>query len=244
MTLCDDLQGSETGISKTIAWKFDRIQYAYEGNITVTGSGLSWALALTGFESLESATKLATELADNGGVYFVPALAGLGAPYWDEKARGAILGLSFGSRQEHVIRAALEAIAFQVREVFEAMQRAAGIRLEALLADGGASKNDWLMQWQADLLDRSVLRSETAELSGLGAAFAAGLGCGFWSSSEEIAKVVGRARRVFIRGLRKTSATGWCVAGRTRWPRPGRMGGPVSEAATTRQPSCQCIKSY
>jgi glycerol kinase len=190
MTLCDGPQGSERGISKTIAWKFDRIQYAYEGNITVTGSGLSWALAFTGFESLESATKLATELADNGGVYFVPALAGLGAPHWDEKAKGAILGLSFGSRKEHVIRAALEAIAFQVRDVFEAMQRAVGTRLQALLADGGASKNDWLMQLQADLLDRSVLRSQTAELSGLGAAFAAGLGCGFWSSREEIAKAV------------------------------------------------------
>jgi glycerol kinase len=192
MTLGDAPQGSERGISNTIAWKFDRIQYAYEGNITVTGSGLSWALALTGFEGLEPAAKLATELEDNGGVYFVPALAGLGAPYWDEKARGAILGLSFGSRKEHVIRAALEAIAFQVKDVFEAMQRAAGTRLEALLADGGASKNDWLMQLQADVLDRSVLRSQTAELSGLGAAFAAGLGCGFWSSREEIAQAVAR----------------------------------------------------
>ncbi len=202
MTLCDGPQGSERGISNTIAWKFDRIQYAYEGNITVAGSGLSWALALTGFEGLEPAMKLATELGDNGGVYFVPALAGLGAPYWDEKARGAILGLSFGSRKEHVIRAALEAIAFQVKDVFDAMQRAAGIRLEALLADGGASKNDWLMQLQADVLDRSVLRSETPELSGLGAAFAAGLGCGFWSSREEIAKVVGR-HDAFYPGLKE-----------------------------------------
>jgi glycerol kinase len=190
MTLCDGPQGDEKGISSTIAWKFDRIQYAYEGNITVTGSGLSWALALTGFESLEPAVKLATELNGNGAVYFVPALAGLGAPHWDEKARGAIVGLSFGTRKEHVVRAALEAIAFQVKDVFDAMQRAAGARLETLLADGGASKNDWLMQFQADMLDRPVLRSQTAELSGLGAAFAAGLGCGFWSSTDEIAKVI------------------------------------------------------
>ena len=125
----------------------------------------------------------------SGNVYFVPALAGLGAPHWDEKARGAVVGLSFDTRKEHVVRAALEAIAFQVKDVFDTMQRA-GARLEALLADGGASKNDWLMQFQADVLDRQVLRSQTVELSGLGAAFAAGLGCGFWSSTAEISKVV------------------------------------------------------
>jgi glycerol kinase len=174
MTLCDAPEGSEKGISSTIAWKFDRIQYAYEGNITVTGSGLSWALNLMDFKDLEPAVKAATEMEDNGSVYFVPALAGLGAPHWDEKARGAIVGLSFGSRKEHVVRAALEAIAFQIKDVFDAMQRAAATRLEALLTDGGASKNDWLMQFQADLLDRQVLRSQTAELSGLGAALLRG----------------------------------------------------------------------
>jgi glycerol kinase len=190
MTLCEGPQDGEKGISSTIAWKFDRIQYAYEGNITVTGSGLSWALALIGGESLEAAVKAATQLESSEGVYFVPALAGLGAPHWDEKARGAIVGLSFGTRKEHLVRAALEAIAFQIKDVFDAMQRAAGARLETLLADGGATKSDWLMQFQADVLDRAVLRSHTAELSGLGAAFAAGLGCGFWASTDEIAKVV------------------------------------------------------
>jgi glycerol kinase len=189
MTLCDVPEGSEKGISSTIAWKFDRIQYAYEGNITVTGSGLSWVLALAGFEDLEPAVKRATELEGSGDIYFVPALAGLGAPHWDDKARGAFVGLSFDTRKEHLVRAALEAIAFQVKDVFDAMERAGG-RLEALLADGGASKNDWLMQFQADVLGRQVLRSQTAELSGLGAAFAAGLGCGFWSSTEEIARLV------------------------------------------------------
>src|SRR6202035_1772544 len=123
MTLCDHPASSEKGLSSTIAWKFDRIQYAYEGNITVTGSGLSWALALTGVESLEPAVKLAADLKSNGDVYFVPALAGLGAPHWDEKARAAIVGLSFATRKEHVVRAALEAIAFQVKDVFDAMQR-------------------------------------------------------------------------------------------------------------------------
>jgi glycerol kinase len=189
MTLCDRPESSEKGLSSTIAWKFDRIQYAYEGNITVTGSGLTWTLGLTESKNLESAVKYATELDGNGNVYFVPALAGLGAPHWDEKARGAFLGLSFDTRKEHVVRAALEAIAFQVKDVFDTMQRA-GARLETLLADGGASKNDWLMQFQADVLNRQVQRSRTAELSGLGAAFAAGLGCGFWSSTAEITRVV------------------------------------------------------
>ena len=189
MTLCDGPEGGEKGISTTIAWKFGRIQYAYEGNITVTGSGLSWALALIGFKDLEPAVKVATEMESNGNVYFVPALAGLGAPHWDEKARGALVGLSFDTRKEHVVRAALEAIAFQVKDVFDTMQRA-GARLETLLADGGASKNDCLMQFQADVLGRQVLRSQTAELSGLGAAFAAGLGSGFWPSTDEIANVV------------------------------------------------------
>lgn len=190
MTLCEGPQGEEKGISSTIAWNLGKIQYAYEGNITVTGSGLSWALAFTGLENLELAVKTAIELDSNGNVFFVPALAGLGAPHWDENARGALVGLSFGTRKEHLVRAALEAIAFQVKDVFDAMQRAAGARLESLLADGGASKNDWLMQFQADVLDRPVLRCQTAELSGLGAAFAAGLGCGFWSSTAEVAQVV------------------------------------------------------
>jgi glycerol kinase len=189
MTLCDRPESSEKGLSSTIAWKFDQIQYAYEGNITVTGSGLTWAATFTGSRDFESAVQRATELDGNGNVYFVPALAGLGAPHWDEKARGAVVGLSFDSSNDHVVRAALEAIAFQVKDVFDAMQRAS-TRLDTLLADGGASKNDWLMQFQADILDRQVQRSQTAELSGLGAAFAAGLGCGFWSSTAEIIKVV------------------------------------------------------
>ncbi len=190
MTLCDAPETGDMRVSTTIAWKLDRIQYAYEGNITVTGSGLSWALGFTGLDDLDAAVRSATELADNGNVYFVPALAGLGAPYWFENARGSIVGLSFGTRREHLVRAAIEAIAYQIKDVFDAMQEAVGTRLESLLTDGGASRNNWLMQFQADLVDRPVHRSQTAELSGLGAAFAAGLGAGFWSSTEELAGVV------------------------------------------------------
>jgi glycerol kinase len=190
MTLCDAPETGDKRVSTTIAWNLDRIQYAYEGNITVTGSGLSWTLGFTGLDDLDSAVKRATDLADNANVYFVPALAGLGAPYWEENARGSIVGLSFGAKKEHLVRAALEAIVYQIKDVFDAMQEAAGARLETLLTDGGASKNDWLMQFQADLLDRPVLRSRTAELSGLGAAFAAGLGAGFWSSPEDLTSAI------------------------------------------------------
>ena len=190
MTLSDAPETADRRVSTTIAWKLNRIQYAYEGNITVTGSGLSWSLGFTGLDDLDVAVKRATELADNANVYFVPALAGLGAPYWEENARGSIVGLSFGANKEHLVRAALEAIVYQVKDVFDAMQETAGTRLETLLADGGASKNDWLMQFQADLLDRPVFRSRTAELSGLGAAFGAGLGAGFWSSPDELAGAI------------------------------------------------------
>ena len=190
MTLCDGAETGDSRVSTTIAWKLDRIQYAYEGNITVTGSGLTWILELTGLQDLQAAIERATALENNGDVYFVPALAGLGAPHWDEDARGSIVGLSFGTRKEHLVRAALEAIAFQVKDVFEAMQEATGNRLETLLADGGACRNDWLMQFQANLLNRPVLRSRTLELSALGAAFAAALGCGLWRSTDDIASIV------------------------------------------------------
>ena len=190
MTLCDAPETEDRRVSTTVAWKLDRIQYAYEGNITATGSGLSWALGFTGWDDLDSAVTRATELTDNGNVYFVPALAGLGAPHWEESTRASIVGLSFGTGREYLVRAALEAVVYQIKDVFDAMQEASGVRLDALLTDGGASRNNWLMQFQADLLDRPVHRSGTAELSGLGAAFAAGLGAGFWASTEELAEAI------------------------------------------------------
>jgi glycerol kinase len=136
----------------------------------------------------------------------------LGAPYWEENARGSVVGLSFGAKREHLVRAALEAIVYQIKDVFDAMQEAAGARLETLLTDGGASKNDWLMQLQADLLDRPVLRSRTAELSGLGAAFAAGLGAGFWSSPDDLAAAIAphdRFQPAMDDNRRKRLVNGW-----------------------------------
>jgi len=182
MTLSNETQPDERRISRTVAWQLDQIRYAYEGNITVTGSGVAWAAEFAGEKDLETIIAQANSLPGNDGIYFVPALAGLGAPYWNDRARGAVVGLSFATRKEHLVRAALEAIAFQVVDVFQAMEEATGTKLVSLFTDGGATRNDWLMQFQADVLQRPVLRSRVPELSGFGAAVAAAHGLGFWQS--------------------------------------------------------------
>ena len=123
---------------------------------------------------------------DNAGVYVVPAFVGLGAPHWDQYARGAILGLTRGANRYHIIRAALEAIAYQTKDVLVAMEKDAGIELQNLKVDGGASVNNFLMQFQADILDRSVLRPVIAETTALGAAYLAGLAVGFWANEDEV----------------------------------------------------------
>ncbi|MBI3764291.1 MAG: glycerol kinase, partial [Chloroflexi bacterium] len=130
---------------------------------------------------------LAGSVADNGGVYFVPAFVGLGAPYWDSYARGTIVGLTRGATAAHIARAALESIAFQTRDVLEAMERDAGLKLQTLRVDGGAAVNDLLMQFQADLLGVPVQRPKVSETTALGAAYLAGLAVGFWKSQDEIA---------------------------------------------------------
>jgi glycerol kinase len=182
MTLTPGVPLGDRRISRTVAWQLNRMQYAYEGNITVTGSGVAWASEFVGAGELESAVSRANSLKSNQGVYFVPALAGLGAPYWNDRARGAIVGLSFATTKEQLVRAAVEAIAFQIADVFRAMEEASKTKLTFLFADGGATRNDWLMQFQADVLQRPVRRSRVPELSGFGAAVAAGHGLDFWSS--------------------------------------------------------------
>jgi glycerol kinase len=132
---------------------------------------------------------------DSEGVSFVPAMAGLGAPYWDSGARGLICGLNTSSRLEHLSRAAVESIAFQVRDVFEAFRRAGTASVETLCADGGAARNDWLMQFQADILGCPVLRSSAADLSAMGAAFFAGMAIGLWADEEEIRAIAGKPER-------------------------------------------------
>jgi glycerol kinase len=177
---------SRHGLSTTIAWSRDgRVQYALEGNITVTGSAVEWIGQVVGSASAGGAAELAASVDDTGGVYFVPALAGLGAPYWDANARGLVCGLSRGTTAAHLARASVESIAYQIRDVFEAMCEDAGAP-SALLADGGASRNDALMQFQADILGVPVIRSASADLSARGAAWLAGLAVGVWRDLDAL----------------------------------------------------------
>ncbi|MDQ1300830.1 MAG: glycerol kinase [Chloroflexota bacterium] len=170
------------------------VTYALEGNIYATGAAVQWVGDLLGLAdsgaSGPEVEKLARSVTDTAGVYFVPALTGLGAPHWAESARGLIAGLTRGAGAGHLARAALEAIAYQVRDVFDVMQAEAGTTLDALLADGGASSSDLLMQFQADMLGCAVLRSSSPDISPLGAAFLAGLAVGIWSDEAEIARLV------------------------------------------------------
>lgn len=192
MTLCTDAGVADGVLARTVAWSRDgKLQYALEGNITMTGASVQW---VGDFIQSKSAVRTALDLAasvnDSGGVYLVPAMNGLGAPYWDSEARGAIFGLTRTSTVAHLACAAIEAIAHQVADVFEEMQRRQPGMASALYADGGASENSELMQLQADLLGQPVLRSRCAELSALGAAWLAGLGVGTWSSFAELAAMV------------------------------------------------------
>jgi len=189
MTLSADAGIADGALARTVAWARDaHLQYALEGNITMTGAAVQWVgNFLRSDTPVETALELAESVTDAGGVYLVPAMNGLGAPYWDSEVRGAIYGLTRSSTSAHLARAAIESIAHQVADVFEEMQRRQSGMAAALYADGGASVNDHLMQLQADLLGCSVLRSKCAELSALGAAWLAGLGVGIWSSFAELA---------------------------------------------------------
>lgn len=180
---------SQHGLSSTIAWAVDRLEntaYAVEGNIYATGAAIAWLTDLLDRGSPEAIERLASEVPDAAGVHFVPALFGLGAPYWNDTARGLISGLTGGTRPAHLARAALESIAFQVRDVLDALELDIGQPPRCLLADGGGSRNDLLMQIQADLSGVPVARSASAELSALGAAWLAGLASGVWSSEDEL----------------------------------------------------------
>lgn len=173
----------------TVASRLDgRLQYALEGSIFITGAAVQWLRdGLRFFEDASEVEALAASVASSDGVYLVPAFVGLGAPYWDPYARGTIAGITRGTTRAHIARATLEAIAFQTRDVLEAMEAETGIRLEELRVDGGASRNDLLMQIQADLLGRPVVRSAVPETTALGAAYLAGMGAGVWSGLDDIA---------------------------------------------------------
>lgn len=173
----------------TIAWRLgdEPVEYALEGSIFVTGAAIQWLRDGLGLiASADETEQLASALAGNDDVYFVPALAGLGVPYWDPYARGVIVGLTRGTTHSHLVRAALESMAYQACDVVAAMRRESGIDLKELRADGGAVANRFLMQFQADLLGVAVEVPQVSETTALGAAYLAGLGCGLWHSREEL----------------------------------------------------------
>lgn len=190
MNTGDKAVKSKNGLLTTIAWGIDgKVEYALEGSIFVAGSVIQWlrdGLRMLGKASDSEA--YAERAGDNDGVYFVPAFVGLGAPYWRSDVRGAVFGLSRGTTKEHFVRAAVESMAYQTRDVLSAMQADSGIELKELRADGGAIANDFMAQFQSDILGAPVLRPEVPETTALGAAYLAGLATGFWSSREEIAK--------------------------------------------------------
>ena len=179
---------SSNNLLTTIAWKIgDKVNYALEGSIFVAGSVVQWLRDGLGIiRSSSEVEALAASVQDNGGVYFVPALTGLGAPHWDQYAKGSIYGLSRGTTAAHIARAALEGIAFQTMDIVNAMQKDAGVTLKELKVDGGASRNNLLMQFQADILGTSVIRPTVTETTALGAAYLAGLAVGYWESIDHI----------------------------------------------------------
>jgi glycerol kinase len=179
---------SDNNLLSTIAWQLNgKTTYALEGSIFIGGAVIQWLRDGLGLiKKSADVERLAESVEDNGGVYFVPAFTGLGAPHWDQYARGMIAGLTRGVTSGHIARAALESIAFQVNDVMGAMAQDAGIKIGELKVDGGAVVNDLLMQFQADLLGIPVIRPENIETTALGAAYLAGLATGFWGSVEEI----------------------------------------------------------
>jgi glycerol kinase len=182
---------SKNGLLTTIAASFgDKINYALEGSVFVGGAVIQWLRdELKLIKTSPQSEKYATKVADNGGVYIVPAFAGLGAPYWDMYAKGTICGLTRGSNKNHIIRAALEAIAYQTNDLLTALKADTNIDINTVLADGGAAQNKFLMQFQSDISDTSVICPESSEATALGAAFLAGLAVGMWQDTAEIAQI-------------------------------------------------------
>jgi glycerol kinase len=182
---------STNNLLTTVAWRIGEnpTQYCLEGSVFIAGAAVQWLRdEMKLISSAAESESVATSVNSSDGVYFVPAFVGLGAPYWDQYARGTIVGLTRGAGRAHVVRATLEAIAYETRDVVEAMKADSGLDLPALRVDGGAVTNDFLMQFQADILGVTVQRPQVTETTALGAAYLAGLAVGFWKSQDEIEK--------------------------------------------------------
>ena len=215
---------SNNGLVTTIAWGLDgKVQYALEGSIFVAGAAIQWLRdELRFIESAADSEYLAQKVKDTNGCYVVPAFTGLGAPYWDAYARGAVVGLTRGVNKYHIVRATLDSIAYQTNDVLAAMEADSGIKLSALKVDGGASANNYLVQTQADIGGAPVLRPSCVETTALGAAYLAGLAVGYWKGIDEIQKnwavdrefspkISAESRKQRIRGWKKAVActSGW-----------------------------------
>lgn len=205
---------SKNGLLTTIAWGIDgKVNYALEGSIFVAGASIQWLRdELNLINSAEESEMYANRVEDTDGVYVVPAFTGLGAPYWDMYARGTICGLTRGSSKDHIIRATLESIAYQTKDVLQAMQEDSGIDLKSLKVDGGASNNNFLMKFQSDILDVKIFRPEIVETTALGAAYLAGLEVGFYKDKDEIAsqwKIDKEFEPDMIEGVRQEKYEGW-----------------------------------
>ncbi len=199
MNIGDEFIESKNNLLTTIAWKVNgKIQYAFEGSIFIGGAVVQWLRDGLGIiKNSAEIEDLALSVADTGGLFFVPAFAGLGAPYWNPEVRGTIVGITRGTTSGHLARAAIESIALQTMDVLKAMEADAGMRILELRVDGGAVVNDLLMQFQADLLNCKVIRPEIVETTALGAAYLAGLAVGYWKNIEEIQQLW-QAERAFI----------------------------------------------
>lgn len=189
---------SKNNLLTTTGWQINgKRNYCLEGSVFIAGAAVQWIRdGMKFIDDSAEIEKLATSVSDNGGVYMVPAFAGLGAPYWDQYARGSILGITRGTTREHIARATLESIAFQVSDVVNAMKSDSGLDLTALRVDGGACRNNFLMQFQADILNCIVERPTCLELTALGAAYLAGLAVGFWNGIDEL-ESVWQVERIF-----------------------------------------------
>jgi glycerol kinase len=205
---------SRNRLVTTVAWKIgDRTEYALEGSVFIGGAVVQWLRdGLRLFDRSPDVERLASSVVDNGGVYLVPAFAGLGAPHWDPYARGMLIGITRGTTSGHIARAALESIAYQVDDLLDAVHKDSGIALGELRVDGGASTNDALMQFQADLLGVPVVRPAVTETTALGAAYLAGLAVGFWASKDDLARHW-RAEKRFEPSMDRPHADGL----RARW---------------------------
>tara|TARA_Y100000589_G_scaffold104806_2_gene99261 strand:+ start:401 stop:1882 length:1482 start_codon:yes stop_codon:yes gene_type:complete len=205
---------SKNNLLSTVAWRVGgRTEFALEGSIFIAGAVTQWLRDGLGFfKNATEIEKLAASVKDNGDVYLVPAFAGLGAPHWDQNARGVLCGLTRGATKAHIARAALEGIAYQVRDVLAVMEADAGLRLKELRVDGGASANNLLMQFQSDLLNVPVVRPRVTETTALGAAYLAGLAVGYWQSKTDIAQQWQQDRRFAPQmkpATRYRLVTGW-----------------------------------